>query len=315
MTKPSIFALAGLAVFPLATTALAGDMVIMPDTSVTDSGRSLKSAINTLTNPTLFESAIPQTRMRGMVVNHQTPDTVSALGNGTQVPVGGDVNIIALQLEYALNDRLSIVASKDGFIDFNPSSAAAAAGFTDQTGFANLAAGLKYAFIYDEVNDFAMSVTAQLELPTGNRDVFQGFGDGAALLTLSAVKLHNKWQFSGASGIHIPFDSDSDSTTGFASAHVSYQLTERFTPVFEVNAYHTFSAGGNALPTDFEGGGFFNFGSPNGDVNATIVTAAVGARYSINDALSLGAAYEVPLTEEEENFMESRLTLDFVYKF
>jgi hypothetical protein len=308
MTKPSIFALAGLAVFPLATTALAGDMVIMPNTSVTDSGRSLKSAINTLTNPTLFESAIPQTRMRGMVVNHQTPDIVQAGGNPT--PVGGDVNIIALQLEFALNDRLSIVASKDGFIDFNPDNT-----FTDQTGFANLAAGLKYAFIYDEVNDFAASVTAQLELPTGNRDVFQGFGDGAALLTLSAVKLHNKWQFSGASGIHIPFDSDSDSTTGFASAHVSYQLTERFTPVFEVNAYHTFSAGGNALPTDFEGGGFFNFGSPNGDVHATIVTAAIGGRYSINDALSLGAAYEVPLTEEEENFMESRLTLDFVYKF
>jgi hypothetical protein len=283
-------------------------MVITPQSSVTDPGRSLKSAINTLTNPTLFESAGPQTRMRGMVVNHQTPDIVSA--GGVPTPVGGDVNIIALQLEYAINDRLSIVASKDGFIDFNPDNT-----FTDETGFANLAAGLKYAFIYDEANDFAASVTAQLELPTGNRDVFQGFGDGAGLLTLSAVKLHNKWQFSGASGIHIPFDSDSDSTTGFTSAHVSYQLTERFTPVFEVNAYHTFSAGGNALPTDFEGGGFFNFGSPNGDVNATIVTAALGARYSINEALSLGAAYEVPLTEEEENFMESRLTLDFVFKF
>jgi hypothetical protein len=288
-------------------------MVIMPKDSVTDPGRSLKSAIQSLSNPTLFESAVPQSRIRGMVINHQTPDTVSTGGTGAQVAVGGDVNIMALQIEYALNDRLSIVASKDGFIDFNPSSASP---LTDETGFANLAAGLKYAFIYDEVNDFAASVTLQLELPTGNRDVFQGRGDGAALLTFSALKLMGGWQFSGATGINVPFDSNEEATTGFASAHVSYQVTERFTPIAEVNVYQTLSAGSQgSVPTDFEGGGFFNFGSQFGEENATIVTAAIGARYKINDALSLGAAYEVPLTEEEENFMESRVTLDFVYKF
>lgn len=304
MTKTSIIALSSLAVFPLATTAFAGNMA----NSVTDSGRSLKSAINSLTNPALHESAVPQTRMRGIVVNHQTPDLVSV--GGALTPVGGDVNIVALQLEYALNDRLSIVASKDGFIDFNPDNTLAEA-----TGFANLAAGLKYAFIYDEYNDFAMSITGQLELPTGNRDVFQGYGDGAALVTLSAVKLLCNWQFSGAAGVHVPFDSDASSTTGFASAHVSYQLTERFTPVLEVNMYHTISAGTSGLPTDFEEGSFFNFGSPNAEANSTAVTAAIGARYKINESLSLGAAYEIPLTEEEENFIDSRVTLDFVYKF
>lgn len=308
MTKKSIFTLATLATFPLATTALAGDMVISPDSSVTDPGRSLKSAINSLTNPALHESAIPQTRMRGIAIHHQTPDLVSV--GGVPTPVGGDVNIIALQLEYALNDRLSIVASKDGFIDFNPDNTLAEA-----TGFANLAAGVKYAFIYDEVNNFAASVTGQLELPTGNRDVFQGFGDGAALVTLSAVKLHNKWQFSGAAGLHLPFDDNASSTTGFASAHVSYQLTERFTPIVELNIYHTIMEGKDGLPTDFEEGSFFNFGSPNSEVNATTITAAIGARYMINESLSLGAAYEVPLTEEEESFTDSRITLDFVYKF
>jgi len=311
MTKPTMFALASLAVFPLATTALAGDMVILKEDSVTTPGRSLKSAIQSITNPTLHELAVPQSRIRGMVINHQTPDRVSAGGN--LVPVGGDVNIAALQIEFALNDRLSIVASKDGFIDFNPDSSSP---FTDQTGFANLAAGLKYAFIYDEVNDFAASVTLQLELPTGNRDVFQGRGDGAALLTFSALKLMGNWQFSGATGVNVPFDSDEEATTGFASAHVSYQVTERFTPIVEVNLYQTISAGTQgSVPTDFEGGGFFNFGSPTAEVNETIITAALGARYKINEALSIGAAYEVPLTEEEENFMDSRITLDFVYKF
>ena len=311
MTKLSTYALATLAAMPLTTTALAGDMVIIPQGSVTDAGRSLKSAIPSITNPTLHELAVPQTRMHAMVINHQTPDQVKAGGN--LVAVGGDVNIVALQLEYALNDRLSIIASKDGYIDFNPSTASP---FTDQTGFANIAAGLKYAFIYDEANDFAASVALQLELPTGNRDVFQGRGDGNVLLTFSALKLMGNWQFSGATGINVPFDSDEEALTGFASAHVSYQLTERFTPIFEINFYHTLNAGERgSVPTDFEGGGFFNFGSPNGEVNENIVTAALGARYKINESLSLGAAYEVPLTEEEENFMDSRITLDFVYKF
>ncbi len=308
MTKPTIFALASLAVFPLATTALAGDMVIMKEDSVTTQGRSLKSAIQSISNPTLHELAVPQTRLQGIVISHQTPDMVSV--GGVSTPVGGDVNIVALQLEYALNDRLSIIASKDGFIDFNPDNTLEKA-----TGFANLAAGLKYAFIYDEVNDFAASVSLQLELPTGNTDVYQGKGDGAALLTFSALKLMGNWQFSGATGVNVPFDSDAQATTGFASAHVSYQATERFTPIVEVNVYQTFSAGDTGLPTDFEGGGFFNFGSPNGEVNETIVTAAIGARYKINEALSVGAAYEMPLTEEEENFMDSRITLDFTYNF
>jgi hypothetical protein len=308
MNKPTIFSLASLALFPIISTANAGEMVISPNTSVTDSGRSLKSAIHSLTNPALHESAIPQTNMRGIFINHQTPDLVSV--GGAPTPVGGDVNIIALQLEYALSDRLSLVATKDGYIDFKPDNTLAEA-----TGFADIAAGLKYAFIYDEVNDFAASTSLQLELPTGNTDVFQGRGDGAALLTFSAVKLLCNWQFSGATGIHVPFDSDANSTTGFASAHVSYQLTERFTPIAEVNMYHTFSAGSTGLPTDFEEGSFFNFGSPNAEVNETAITAALGARYMVSESLSLGAAYEIPLTDEEENFMDSRITLDFVYKF
>ncbi|MGJ8657703.1 MAG: transporter [Akkermansiaceae bacterium] len=308
MTKSSILSVATLALMPLATTAFAGDMVIIPQDSVTAPGRSLKSAIPSISNPTLHELAVPQTRLHGMMMHHKIPDKVSLGGN--QVALGGDINVYALQVEFALNDRLSIIASKDGFIDFNPDNT-----LTDQTGFANVAAGLKYAFIYDEEKNFAASASLSFELPTGNRDVFQGRGDGAALLTFSALKLAGPWQFSAASGIHVPFDSDAESTTGFASAHVSYQINERFTPIAEVNLYHTFSEGNTGLGTDFEGGDLINFGSPNGSANETIVTAALGLRYQVCTALSLGVAYEVPLTSEEDNLMDSRITLDFVYQF
>lgn len=236
------------------------------------------------------------------------PDTVSA--GGGPLALGGDLQVYALQVEFALNDRLSIIASKDGYIDFNPDNT-----LSNQNGFANIAAGMKYAFIYDEAKNFAASASLSLELPTGNRDVFQGRGDGAALLTFSALKLTGPWQFSAATGIHVPFDSDAEATTGFASAHVSYQLNERFTPIAEVNLFHTFSEGNTGLPVDFEGGDLINFGSPNGSVNENIVTAALGFRYQVCEALSHGAAYEVPLTSAEDNLMDSRITLDFVYQF
>ncbi len=94
MTKSSIYAIASLAMLPLATTALAGDMVIMPQGSVTDPGRSLKSAIQSITNPTLHESAVPQTRIRGMVINHQTPDFVSTGGVGNPVAVAPNSSVL-----------------------------------------------------------------------------------------------------------------------------------------------------------------------------------------------------------------------------
>lgn len=309
--------LTGLAILPLVTTAVAGDVTgsIDPNGSVV-SGRTLKDAIPSISNPTLHELAVPQTRLHGMLMHQKLPSRVNAGAGTVSAPVGGDLNVVALQIEYALNERLAIIASKDGYIDLNPDST-----LTPATGFANLAAGLKYAFIYDTEKNFAASASLSVELPTGNRDVFQGYGDGAVNLTFSALKLSGLWQFSGATGVHVPFDDDAEATTGFASAHVSYQLTEKFTPIFELNLYQTLSEGdgteigGAAGIVDFEGGDLINLGSRNAKENATAVTAALGFRYKFCEKLSAGAAYEIPLTDEEDGLMKSRITLDFVYKF
>ena len=83
--------------------------------------------------------------------------------------LGGDVEVYALQFEIALNDRLSIVATKDGFVDMNPDNTL---GGTD--GFANLGAGLKYAFILDPASGTCVSGTATFEVPIGDDEVFQG---------------------------------------------------------------------------------------------------------------------------------------------
>lgn len=295
----------------LALSAQAGT----PIAQVAQSADVFADAITPISNPTLAGLALPRTHIHAMAMHQELSDSISILDGAAAAPLGGDLNMIAVQLEYAFNDRLSLVASKDGYIDFNPDAT-----LSKEEGFANLAAGLKYAFIYDEVDRFVLSGTAVLELPTGNRDVFQGYGDGSVNLITSALKLHQGWQFSGATGVQLPFDTKEQAITGFASAHVSYQLTERFTPLVELNWFRVISEGegkGHVASglADFDGGDLINLGSSHAGNNKDIVTAAAGARYKLCDALSLGAAYEIPLTDDQDNLMKSRITIDAVWTF
>ncbi len=64
----------------------------------------------------------------------------------------------------------------------------------------------------------------------------------------------------------------------------------------------------------FEGGDLINFGAANVS-NKDLVTLGVGFRYRLTDNMDVGAAYEIPLTEEEENLMESRITIDATIRF
>lgn len=121
-----------------ATSAQAGDIVIeQPGTPVAaNSGDWAKGLIRPMTNPTLFDLAVPTTNIRPIFAYHALPDFVNTTAGN--LPVGGDVQVYALQFEYAFSDRLSLVATKDGYIDFNPNAT-----LNNQSGFANLGAGLK----------------------------------------------------------------------------------------------------------------------------------------------------------------------------
>lgn len=66
---------------------------------------------------------------------------------------------------------------------------------------------------------------------------------------------------------------------------------------------------------EFEGGDFFNIGAANATENRDIVTAAFGFRSRITDNVQAGFAYEIPLTDEENNLMDDRFTLDLVLTF
>lgn len=273
-----------------------------------------------ISNPTLFDLALPTTNIHPIFMYQGLPDRVTTAGGGS-LPVGGDFEVYALQFEYALNERLSIVATKDGYVDLNPDRT-----LSSETGFANIAAGLKYAFILDPATGTALSGTASFEFPTGNSDVFQGEGDGAVNLILSGLKLIDKWQFAGGLGVEIPF-SDEQATNGWLSAHASYEICQYFIPLVEVNWFHVIDEGdgvgnfpkqvGGAVPAavNFEGSDLLNLGATNAGDNRDLVTAAFGFRSRLTDSIDIGAAYELPLTDDESSLMEERVTVDLIWKF
>lgn len=284
--------------------------IVTPAPTATSDG--FAQARRPISNPTLFDLALPTTNIHPIYIYHGLPDNISAAN--TKVPLGGDVQVYALQFEVALNDRLSIVATKDGYVDMNPDNT-----LGDQDGWANLGAGLKYAFVLDPASQTAISGTATIEVPTGNDDVFQGEGDGALNLIVSGLKLVDKWQFAGAVGADIPF-SHEQSTSSFVSAHASYEVCKWFIPLVEMNWFHVWDAGDNgpfgvSPIVEFEGNDFFNLGAANAHENRDLVTAAFGFRSRILDNVDVGAAYEIPLTEEEDSLFEQRVTVDLIWKF
>lgn len=318
--NPSITTLGALGL--LGSFAIAGSVAVDTITPApTASADGFDQARRPISNPTLFDLALPGTNLHPIFLYHNLPSQVTLANNGGTVPLGGDVQLYALQFEIALNERLSIVATKDGYVDMNYDNT-----FQDQSGFANLGGGLKYAFILDPVSRTALSGTLTVEFPTGNSDVLQGEGDGVVNLILNGLKLVDDWQFAGSAGFMIPI-SDEQSTNSFLSAHASYEVCSWFIPLVELNWFHVLDAGdgtgnfpnylGGALPAaiNFEGGDLFNLGTVNAGEERDMVTAAIGFRSRITDSVNVGFAYELPLTDEESSLMEDRFTLDLIWNF
>lgn len=280
-----------------------------------------ENARRPITNPTLFDLALPGTNIHPIVMYHRLPDKVSTSVGA--LPMGGDVQVYALQFEIALSERLSIVATKDGYVVIDPDTEPL---WSEQSGFANLGAGLKYAFLLDPVSRTAASATVTFELPTGNHDVFQGEGDGAVNVILSGLKIWDDFQLAGGAGIHLPFDGQMATTT-FVSAHASYEVTPWFIPLVELNWHHVLETGsgtpsfnsqaGGLVPVvaEFEGFDLLNFGASNAGRNRDLVTAALGFRSRLAEDVDLGFAYEFPLTDKRDGIIEDRFTLDLVWRF
>lgn len=280
-------------------TAIFG-LSVLPYTSIAKAD-ALEQIASPVSNPVNFEDPRIESNIKPIFVHHELDDKF--------VTAGGDVQIYALQLRYAVNDRLAIIATKDGYVDFNPNSV-----LPKDKGFANLAAGAKYAFFKD--SDSIATAGLRYEAPTGEKEVLQGTGDGAinpffsGAMALGCEEL--PFNVVAGTGLRIPVSSH-DSFFYDADVHFDTKVGI-FSPLVEFNLVHVLDAG-DRLPIADEGQDFFNFGAADSD-GETMLTFAAGSRIDIAKDVSFGAAYQIPLIRGTgTRVTDWRLTTDLTFRF
>lgn len=280
----------------LALSAQAGDskkMVIENPCNFLDVKRPIS-------NPTLFDTALPLTKIHAIFINQDLADNVDTILG--KLPLGGDLQVYAVQAEFALNERLSIVATKDGYIDFRPDAT-----LRETSGWANIAGGAKWAWLYRPEQGLASSLQLLYEFPSGDSDVWQGTGNGTIIPSILFLKACNRVQYSNVLGFRLPVDENDNSTQFFTSHHLGFHLTDWLYPMVEVNWFHVMD----------EGNGGPRFGALNAGIHDDLVTMAVGCRIAVPKLTNtdVGVAWEFPLTDDETTIMKDRLTVDLEIKF
>lgn len=263
--------------------------------------------IKPISNPVYFDEATNRTYVNIVHALQQLPNHINT--NAGRLPLDGTLNVTAIRMNIALNERFSLIAAKAGYVDFDPDEGDGGNGWLD------VGVGAKYAFILDPDDEFVLSGKVLFEFSNGSRDVFQGNGDGNAAPSLTFLKGAGDFQFMGTVGGIIPFQHNDESTLLYTSWHASYNIADEFFPLVEVNYFRVIrNAHRNSL-TRWEGGDVINLGSNDGTSHRNFVTIALGARYRCFDRLDFGFAYETPLTKHQNGLMMNRYTVDFVFYF
>ncbi|MBI3414145.1 MAG: hypothetical protein HY043_02305 [Verrucomicrobia bacterium] len=254
-------------------------------------------AISPVANPLFFESPLIQSEVRPIFMYHNISDDF----------IGGFARVYAVQLRYAVTERLAIIATKDGFIQLRPNVAA-----LRKDGWADIGAGLKYALIDDKENNFILTPGVKYELPSGNTRVFQGNGDGEFDVFVSAMKGWDKFHATASVGGRIPVNFDDETASLHYSLQLDYHVCQWFIP-FAVASGHTVLNEGKGPAFKVEGFDLINFGASDAG-GFTQIAVGGGFRSRLCKWADVGFAYEKGVTSPKGLF-DDRFTVDMIVKF
>jgi hypothetical protein len=252
-------------------------------------------------NPLFNETPYITTELRPIWLHNAIPNRF--------VSTGGRIDVIAAELRIALTDRLGFIASKDGYVRAHFNNV-----LPDEEGFANISAGFKYAVYSDPATNTLLTLGIEYEPPSGYLKTagisLQGRGGGFLDLFATGTRSFGPFALQGSIGYNHALDSGNDSSILHYSAHVDIEVAPGVFPMLELNGFSVVN-GGRRLALDVEGVDLVNFGSTQG---GTVITAAVGTRYRLNQHVQFGAAYEAPITGRQD-ILEWRFYLDAVLSF
>ena len=275
--------------------------------------------------PFLFEDPFTTSGLYFWGAWHQFPES--------SVFQGGDAGLVALQARVAITDRLSFIATKDGFLMIYPDNPVV----WKSSGAVDIMAGLKYELVRMPESQFVLSPIVRFEAPIGSPRAFQGIGDGAALPSISfgkgfgelgAEKLH----LLGDVGVYIPFNSAKNSSYVWWDVHFDYAALPWLVPFVALSGQSWVSDGNGELRVNtklgelslntveaalntggFEGNDLTNLGSQN-VAGTTVMIGAVGVRVPLPHGLSLSAAWQAPVTDTKFLFRQ-RVTTSLGWEF
>ncbi len=263
------------------------------------SDRCFDDFVMPVSNPVWSIDPRSLTYVRGVFVNQMIDSQTPVLG-------AGDLQVYALQLGIALNERLSFIAIKDGYNTLQTR------GIGNSTGWADIGLGVKYVLIRDVENQFLLSGGLVYEATNGSTRVFQGNGDGVWTPYLSVGKQIGCGHLIASSGFHFPGDTAEESTSFYYSIHYDRPVTNKLSAIAELNGI-VYTKSGQALPLSIEGGDWINLGSSSVAGN-NVVTTAFGANYRLNQCLSVAGVWEFPISNRKD-LLDSRTTVTLTLQF
>ncbi len=252
--------------------------------------------VHPVTSPYFHEDSFITSDVRVWHLYHDFPKS--------SLIAGGKAHVTAAQVRIALTDCLQLVAYKDGYANIET-------GLVDDSGLMDIAAGLKWAFHQDWGNQFHMAAGVGYELSVGDDEVLQD--DSEWRFWMSVNKGWGKAHL-GAT-VNLFLGEDKDEALGNSDrlswhVHFDYRVNEWFSPVIELNGYHTLDEGTAPLP--FSGVDVANLGGGDGE---DVITYGIGAEFRPWDEnIGLRLAYEAPITSDDDLF-GYRWTFSLRYSF
>lgn len=251
--------------------------------------------VSPMSNPVFFEDPRTLSEVRFIFLSHQLPGSLG----------GNSVQVYAMQVRAAITDRLSVIATKDGFVSTQSPVL--------DSGYADIAAGLKYNLYRDVCAGRLLSAGMTYEIPMGSTKTLQGNGNGEFhFFVTGARRMGDKSHWISASGLREPNDTRLENRVWYWSNHLDRQIGDR--PIYaftEVNWYNLLSSGTAFGPV--EGGDLFNLGAA-GVTGNDLVTQAIGIKAKPRRSVEAGLAYEFPLTARK-GLLENRLTADLIFRY
>lgn len=290
--------------------------------SVNAEEKKFQDFIAPASNPVYFESPFHTSEARLIHIHQElNGDVYTALG---KLKLNGEMSLTALQLRYAVNERFSIIATKDGYARMKYDNT-----IESEDGFADLAVGVKYSPYIDYEAQEILTIGLRFELPTGDRNIFQGRHEIIANPFVSFAKGFGDLHIIGYQGFQLPFDNEKSSTQSHTSLHIDYKIGD-FYPLIEFNWRHILaSGGGGPYDADVKGVGVLDVNTINSNLSgldiANLGTAdsegnnyfnvAFGFRYKVTDSLTAGFVFETPLSDSNDGLFRERYTFDLIYTF